>query len=59
MSLLDTGSFFKSALSKAHLASIAFRREKSFTANLVESREYARERFAEMLCAAWTGLVTV
>jgi uncharacterized protein (DUF2336 family) len=53
MSLLENSSFFKSALAKSHLASVAFSREKSFRANRVEAREFARERFAEMLITAW------
>lgn len=53
MSLFDRASFFTSALSSSRKASVAFEREKSFRANRVEAREFARERFAEMLITAW------
>ena len=48
-------SFFRSAAKKSRIASIAFGDEKSFRANRVEAREFARERFAEMLITAWGG----
>lgn len=55
MSLLERASFFTSALTKSNKASVAFQPEKSFRANRVEAREFARERFAEMLISAWPG----